>query len=372
VSDNESQKVFDIPDPVPGQRPGAEDEFAHVPSPRRHPAIALSATALALFLIFQVRSDVLFALSSSTPIELGDARKVAATKAADLPLNRVVRISGLADRESGVLVDTQGSWHFNQFFRLLGTESGLYIRRVSNPIPVELARKDVFTGRLTRFKDLSFQAAIRRHFANRVSATHFFSAEVLGKALSATPSGPLRVADLLGETRSLSPTDTLTIDTARPDVMTVDFPKEKFATLAAAKAAVESKGGLVLEEGVGDEKSVSLTISFTSEKRDTGMSELGDLHPNIRFQPARMVHGAQVSDLSLGNQALILKSKGIPLTLPFKDILAVRTLSTVQIPDDALLLYEGDRPGEHWTSVVVAAFLLVFALLNLLSLRGKA
>jgi len=36
------------------------------------------------------------------------------------------------------------------------------------------------------------------------------------------------------------------------------------------------------------------------------------------------------------------------------------------------LLYEGERPRDHWKTIVVAAFLLVFALLNLLSLRGKA
>jgi hypothetical protein len=328
--------------------------------------------ALALFLIFQVRSDLIFALSSSTPIDLGDARKVAATKPADLPLNRTVRLAGLADRESGVLVDTQGSWQFNQFFRVLGTESTLFIRRVPNPIPVELAQRDVFTGRLTRFKDLSFQAAIRRHFANRVSATHFFSPAVLGQALAATSSGPLRVPDLLGETRSLAPSDTLTIDTVRPGVMVVDFPKDKFPDHATAKAAVESKGGLVLEEGLGDGKAVALTISFPPEKRDTGMSELGDLHPQIRFRPARKVQGALVSDLSAGDQALLVKANGGASSLPFADILAIRTLSTVQIPDDALLLYEGERPRDHWSTIVVVAFLLVFALLNLLSLRGKA
>ena len=54
------------------------------------------------------------------------------------------------------------------------------------------------------------------------------------------------------------------------------------------------------------------------------------------------------------------------------DILAIRTLSSVQIPEDAVLVVEGEHPRDHWKSIVVVAFLLGFATLNLLALRGKA
>ena len=51
-----------------------EDEFAGIRTRAgRHPALALAADALALFIIFHVRADITSALSSTDPIDLGDA-----------------------------------------------------------------------------------------------------------------------------------------------------------------------------------------------------------------------------------------------------------------------------------------------------------
>src|SRR5688500_14432741 len=47
------------------------DEFANVPSPRaRHPILALLGVALALYLVWHVRDDVVYALSPGTPVDL--------------------------------------------------------------------------------------------------------------------------------------------------------------------------------------------------------------------------------------------------------------------------------------------------------------
>jgi hypothetical protein len=46
-------------------------------------------------------------------------------------------------------------------------------------------------------------------------------------------------------------------------------------------------------------------------------------------------------------------------------------VAEVRIPDDALILREGDRPASHFVTIVVAGFLLVFAALNLLALRSR-
>ena len=43
----------------------------------------------------------------------------------------------------------------------------------------------------------------------------------------------------------------------------------------------------------------------------------------------------------------------------------------MQIPDDALILFEGERPREHLKSLIIAAFLLGFAIVNLLALRRR-
>lgn len=351
------------------------DEFAGIPSsPRRHPLIAVAAAALAVFLIYQIHSDLFFALSHSSPTDLGDARSVA--NEAKLPLNQVVRLSGTPDRESGVILDTAGSWQFKQFFRLLGTKSRIFVSRVPDPIAVEQAEKDVFVGRLLRFRDLSFADAIRKHFARVVTATHFFAPATLRGQVSSAGQGPLVASDLYGEKVSLAPSDDLAIDVARPADVQVDLPRSKYRDVAAARAAVEAHGAVVVDDTVppGDAKSVSLVITFPPDKRDEAMSAISDLDPHIRYRPARTTYTVKVADVaaSPSGDGLRVKTASGSKDLALAQILAIRTLATVQIPDDALILLEGDRPAEHYKTVIVAAFLLGFAVLNLLALRSRA
>jgi hypothetical protein len=365
---------LDFPELESGGPGTPADEFANVPSSRRrHPVLALAAAVLAGFLIYQIHEDLIFALSPSSSTDLGDARALASRPISELPLNRVVRISGTPDRESGVIIDTAGSWRFMQFFRLLGTRSRVFLSRVPDPIPVEQAEKDVFVGRLLPFRDLSFAAAIRKHFANRVTATHFFGAAAVKDKVSGGVGGPLLMTDLLGEKVSLSATDELFVDVARPADVQVDLPRSKFRDLAAAKAAVESHGATVLEDATraGDEKSISLVITFPAEQRDRDMSAISDLDPHVRYRPVRTTYPVKAGDLAAGKAGLVLKVGGESKELPLDQILAIRTAATVQIPDDALILREGDRPADHYTTIIIAVFLLGFAVLNLLALKSR-
>ena len=366
---------LDFPELESGGTGTLADEFAHVPSPRgRNPIIALAAAALAFFLLYQVHEDLFFALSSSTPRDLGDARTVAATPMGSLPQNRLVRITGVADRESGVIIDTAGSWRFTQFFRLLGTQSRIYVSRVPDPIPVEQAERDVFVGRLVRFRDLSFQAAIRKHFANRVTATHFFAPSVVRDQISAAPSGSLVLADLMGEQVALAPNDQVSIDVSRPADVQVEMPRAKWRDAAAARTAVEQQGGKVLDEAPlpTDDKSVALVVSFPEEGRDQAMNAVSELDPKVRFRPVRATYSTRVADLTAGPNALRVKVAGAEKELPLLRILAVRTAANVQIPDDALLLREGERPRDQVKVLIAGIFLLGFALLNLVSLRVRS
>src|SRR6185369_3588671 len=89
------------------------DEFAAIPRPRtRHPLLAVGAAALALFLVVKMRADITYALSPSTPDDIGDVRAAVASERGRRVLtegtNRLVRISGTPDRESALKVDTKG------------------------------------------------------------------------------------------------------------------------------------------------------------------------------------------------------------------------------------------------------------------------
>lgn len=354
--------------------PPPQDEFAGIPSnSRRHPVIAVGTAALACFLLFQIKDDVGYALSSSTAQDLGDARQVAATKIDKLPLNHYVRLSGRADRESAVVLDTQGSWNFAQFFRLLGTNNRVFVRRTPDPLTAEQARQDVFVGRLMRFSNLSFQDAIRKHFADRVSATHFFAPAKLHAALLASKGGTLDITDLLGEHVALAPNDDLAIEVDRPGQIRLEFPRARFADEAAVRAAIEKQGGQLVEMlGTAvDPRFLAAVASFPAEKRDQALHALSESERELRIRPAHATHQVRVADLGATPDAITVKRNDQVQTLPLGQIQAIDTLATVQIPDDAVILYEGERPAQSWKTLVIGIFLLGFALVNLLALRRR-
>ncbi len=355
--------------------PAGQDEFAGIPSSRgRHPAIALGTAALACFLIFQLRSDLRYALSPGVAQDLGDARRLSTTKPEAWPVNRYVRLAGHADRESAVVLDTQGSWHFTQFFRLLGTNNRIFVRRTADPLPAELAAHDVFVGRLMRFSDLSFQEAIRRHFVGHVSATHFFAPADVRAALAQSSGGSLALTDLLGDRVSLAANDELVIDMDRPGQMRIELLRERFSDQAKARAAVEQQGGQVIEtpSDAVDPKRLALVVAFPPERRDQALQTLGERDRQLHIQPARTTHKVRVADLGATAEAMVVKSAGAESQVfPVAQIQGIGTLAAVQISDDALILFEGERPRDHLKSLIIAAFLLGFAVINLLALRRR-
>ncbi len=356
------------------------DEFAHIPARTgRPPLLTLGAAALALFLASQVRRDVAFALSPSAPLALGDARALAGRGADVLPLNRVVTLSGQPERESAVVLDTQGSWRFTQLHRLRGTSGKLFVRRQSDPLPVALAERDVFTGRLVRFDDLSFAQSIARHFAARVTATHLFAPAALITAAAAPP--PWSLTDLGGSSVTIAPADRLTLDVARPNRYRIEIPVEVIEGRAktdatAVKAALEAiaarittalagHGASVKTDGAQEDRAIEVEIPAAARDRALGAVEAIDRR--LRFRPARDTVEVLASDITrlASGDGVSLTIAGSARAVPVAELLAARTRSAVEIPSEAVLLIEGETPSSAWTSLLALAFLSAFAAVNL-------
>ena len=405
VSQPQLADFMSDPQSPPAPRPELpEDEFAGVRARAgRHPALALGAAALALFIIFHVRADVSYALSSSVPIDLGDASATFGAPAETKPrgggvssealaqaANHYVRVRGTPDRESALELDTKGSWVFTQFFRILGTGSRLFVHRRENPLPAVRAEEDLFEGRLIRFANLSFEASIREYSATHVSATHFFAPDGLRRAVAQSPgASTVTVTDLAGDPVLLGPNDLLAIDVSIPEQIRISFPPDKFRHAVEASSEVEKRGGTVLKvveepwpvnptakpaEAAARPDHVVLLVRFPPEKREAALGELGDIDPRIQIRDERRTLKVRLSDLRDGGDALLVQpveGGAAPERLPLADIPAIRTLAAVQIPADAWLLIEMDHPRDHAQSVIFAGVLLAFALINLLGLaRG--
>ncbi|HVU52459.1 MAG TPA: hypothetical protein VHL80_17315 [Polyangia bacterium] len=399
-------------DPAPARARGTGggrdegDEFARIPRARtRHPVLALGAAALAFFLVAHVRHELRYALSSGEPLDLGDARVTFAPNltVSDID-NRYVRVRGTPDRESGLDVDTKGSWTFSQFFRVLGTGDRLFVHRRDSPLPAEAAEDDVFEGRLVRFGELPFEDAVRAFFSKHVVATHFFAVETLRAALAAGPGGPRTLRDRAGDPVTLAPDSLLAIDVSRPGEVRVGLPRDRFVDAAAARAEIERRGGkIVADKGLvrveargaaaagplsvgGDTPPVerwTFVARFEGPGRDAALSALGDLDRKVEIRDARETIDARLSELTAADDGLHLPERATvrpggarPLTpserlVPWAAIPAVRTVAIVQPAADAYLLVEGDRPRDHLPTLFLALAVAVFGVVNLSALARE-
>ena len=348
----------------------APDEFAHIPRRTgRPPLLALLTLAVAVFLIVRLRQDVGYALSSGTPANLGDARALAGQPLDRLPLNRYVRLSGLPERESAVILDPRGSWDFSQLFRLHGTGGRFFVRRSEDPLPPALAERDVFTGRLLRFADLSFADSIAKHFAERVTATHFFRAADLAAGLARSGGGPLAVRDVAGEVVTLGPSDRLAFDVLRPGEYRLELPRERFAQRAQAEAAVQAAGVRILNTREGEGTWI-ITGAVADAVRDRALSAVADLDRAVRFRAARDTVEVNPAEVRAAEGAFDLGPRsGGGGPVPFDRVAAIRTLTAVRVPQDAVLLLEGEAPRSQTRAVVILAVLVVFGTISLLGLR---
>ncbi|MES1157699.1 MAG: hypothetical protein ABUL67_01240 [Haliangium ochraceum] len=362
-----------------GQPVGEADEFAAIPRPRtRHPLLALGAGLLALFLVVKMRADLRYFLSASQPADLGDARALVASERGRAVLaegaNRLVSIRGTPDRESALQVDTKGSWTFTQFFKLLGTDSRIFVHRREDPLPAFRAERDVFEGRLIRFSDLSFEDAIRAHFAGHVSSTHFFAAGAVLRAVAAGADQPASLRDLTGDTVVLGPNDILAIVLRHPAEVEVGLPMARFADATAASAALAARGARVIGPGRPAAERHVFVVAVPTQGRDQLLDGIGDIDQRVKIHDVRETVKARLTDLTVDNGVLALRAPaggaGTSALRVLENIDSIRTLGTVQIPADAYLIVEAETPRDHLADVAVALVLLVFATVNLVGL-GK-
>src|SRR6185312_13240343 len=386
------------PDRAAGDAAGVVDEFAHIPRSRgRHPIVAIAGALLAFFLVFHVRRDLRYALSSGEPVDLGRASAVFANGRASSGLeNRYVRVSGLPDRESALQIDTKGSWVFSQLFRVLGTGDRLFLHRRQSPLPAALAEVDRFEGRLIRVDDLSFAASIRSYFSTHVAATHFFTPEALGRALAARqPGTPLAVVDTSGDTVSLDERETVAIDVTQPDEVKIGLPRDRFHTEDDARAALASHGGQVVK-ALGSIKArpspaapesgpLSATtepsqrwtfvVKFPQPAEQSALDSIGDLGHDVEIRDARQTIEVKLEEISAvagAPGALVVRpGQGAPRRLEPSTMVAIHTMAPVVIPDDAYLLVEGDTPREHLPTVLITLILVMFGAINLVGLARE-
>jgi hypothetical protein len=330
----------------------------------------------------------------------------------------------MPDRASAALLDTRGRDEFRQFFRLLGTGSRLLVLRTFGSVPNARTMADRFSGRLVRFRDLSFGDSIAAWFRTRDAATHFLPPDGLR-------GRPAEMNDLAGDPIRLTPETRVSIDFSFPDQYLVTIPRERFASADAAEAALRQVGVADLGPApppvsLPNPSSYYLYVGRPhAEMRDPVLLALGELRPPATVvadpvdpawlwvaipkavypqgveqanralavmgfaagPPPLLYHGritAAERDRvlerlgALDRRILVVPrtetrdvtyGKLDPQAFGAARVDRVKVVEPLVIPEGAFVIVEGDAPRSYWYVPILAALLMAFFVFNLFALR---
>jgi len=330
----------------------------------------------AAYLVFHQREDVGFALSSAAPVQLGSAVQALDEGRLAEHVNRYVRLEGVPDFESGLHVDTKGSWAFRHLFRLMGTDSRVLVQRLPDPLPLRLLERPSMAGRLVSLADVSFDASIRAYYQAHVSATHFFSAEAIAAGLAR--GLPVRLVDEVGSEVELAGNQRLTVPLAQPGRFRVRVPsglrylspEAAQRALAATDAHLLSEATIVSSPGPGIPGGYVFDVEVASDQEAVVLSAIADLAPKVRIDPLLRWAEVPVRTLEVKEGRVVGLDAQSGAVVAFDEMGTglARLISQLEVPQDAFLLIEGERPSHQYKALITSLLFSAFALFNIYGL----
>jgi hypothetical protein len=350
----------------------ADDDLANLPSGprRRSPIMALAVIALAGVLTWHLRADFIYALSSRTPIDLGDARSIAALGAASgagsgaasgaadaLRDNRYATVSGQAERRYALAIDPRGgSTDKEQLFRLLGAGTRLFVRAQDDKDRTDLVEK--WTGRLRRFDALPYHAELRKYYRDETQVTRYLSLPSLKAQLAAGNQPPPALTDRTGAPVNLASDDQIIVDVAFPHELKIYLPQEKFPSLQDAQHELD-RLGLSPSAGETTKDEFVFNLPLPDERKNEILAKLAQ-HP-WPFQPRQERYVTKRSALTLVGDTLKIEPKTI---VPFANVREIGVPAPIDVGHDAFILVEGEAPSQFLWVPFLVVMLLAFAAFN--------
>lgn len=383
--------------PIPADSVDPELLRLSVPTPRRHPGVAIAVLLVSLLLVYRLRADLRYALQPAEPRALGVATAVVGSGQQTAALDSFVSLTGVPDHRNALAFDPKGGRARQHVFRLLGTASRLFVTAPASPQP---PYRDEYSGRLRRFDDLSFAETVRSIW----SVTQVLRALDLSK-LRALPPGalpvPLSTVDRAGEALSVTGQQDLLIDVLFPDDVRVLLSKEKVPSLADADHEVERFGlahgpGVETKDGYG--YVLRLPPAGPERQRILAQIDAGGVWLWHRVETYRVPSGAvQVTPAGLllpGPDALpqpvryrvpstapvdpaaapvpapsavvtLLPQKEPATLLLWEQIEVVQISEPMRVAPDAVVVVVGETPKSVFWTLPMAGLLLLCFLFNL-------
>jgi hypothetical protein len=327
-----------------------EDEFAAVPARprRRSPILGGAVLLLGGLILWHLRADIAYSFASRTAKDLGEGR-AAVSALAD---NTYVTLAGQPDRRNSLQIEPRGDRVRQGFFRLLGTQSRIFVRSDDTTLREGLA--DRWTGRVRKMSAVPFAPALREYYAKSVVAQRYIALDTFTAALS----GTVAFKDRAGEAMTVPAGATFDVDVRYPDELMVTLSRDKFVSLADATKEVERLG--VKTVGVGGEttESFRIKVSAPAAERNAVMAKLETKELQVGISEERL--SAPLSMIKREGAELRVGNR----TTRWADVKSVSVSEPIVIPDDAFVLLEGDAPGRFLWAPLVAALMLAFMAFN--------
>ena len=383
ASEAVEQSFFDAPEP------DADSDMEHprgfLRRRRRHPLIALAVIGMSAYLMTYAWRDLMFFFQPREPADLGEAS--AALAGGENLDNRYVRLRGAPDRKRALLIERPISG-FDSFFRLLGTKNRVFVQRYRQTRTTRRGVPYVHVGRVVRFDTLPYRKVIERYFEQTATEERTLTVDALAEARR-DGAGSSLVRDTQGRDLRLQADQILWINYQYPSEWILQFSKAHFAS-AQAVASRLSELGLA---AVPDKESsrifwryVTLVDVARAKQLQSALNRPGQ-HASI--VPRRLSYTASWKQLRAEQGRLILPTNdsSIPIRYqvvqgrieaaePPREISAQRISEiSVALPfvmsPEALVLVEGDQPGDNWYYIPLYLVLSAFILINLWSLLGR-
>ncbi|HEY2743040.1 MAG TPA: hypothetical protein VGL86_00395 [Polyangia bacterium] len=338
----------------PGTPPQAEDDLADLAPPRRgqSPLVAAAVIALAAVIGWHLQKDVHFAFAGHTPIDLGDARSLAA-RGNLLEDNSYVTVAGQPELRYALYLEPKGVRARQTVFRVLGVPRGLFVCAADTTDRFDLTER--WTGRLRRFDAMSYAPSLRHYYATETEVTRYLDLAALKAQLS---GGTAELRDRMGEPISVGADSSVVVDVDYPGELKVYLSKDKLPSLPDARHELDR---MALAPNAGEETKDEFVfiVPMPEARKNEIVGKLSE--KELAFQPHQERYTVKRSELRLDGDTLQIGAKA---QVPWARIVAVGVAAPVQVGDDAFILVEGETPSQLWWAPLVLALLLAFAAFN--------
>ena len=347
---------------------------------RRHPLVSLVVMLLSLYLIWFLRTDLLFFMQSRTPVDKGQVNE--ALSKGTLEANTYVKLSGAPDRKHALLLEARFGG-FESFVRLRQGGNHVFVQRHRSRRVTDKEVTSTHVGQLVRFTDLPYHKALQSNFRATMSLAHDLDFAAVKTALPTGKQGNAELTDRKGLPVLLAPDSQVWINVAFPNEWIVQFSKRAYATDQEPKKALDH---IALPYAADSETSRMFhrfVVHADAEQARKLINSFKDRSLHAGVVRRQLSYSARWEQLRVDGENLIIDArdptfpsrfaldgetlkavKDKVVSVPAEGVLYITTSSPFKVADDALVLITDRAPGDSWHYALLGLMLLIFALIN--------